>query len=198
MGNLRSVQKALQKVGADAQIASSIGDIVSAEKIVLPGVGAFGEGMGWLRQMQFVEPLLDAMRKDVPFLGICLGLQLLFDVSHEEGQHTGLGVFSGKVEKFRFTEPLASQRLPVPHMGWNQVRITRPNPLFNGLGDGEYFYFAHSYHTVPIDGYITASVTDYGYEFTSSVWRGNVFGVQFHPEKSQDAGLKLLSNFVSL
>ncbi len=198
MGNLRSVQKALQKVGADAQIASTISDIASAEKIVLPGVGAFGEGMARLKERRFVEPLLKAVRDGVPFLGICLGLQLLFDVSHEEGQHTGLGVCPGKVVRFHFPPDLVSQRLPVPHMGWNQIRITSESPLLRGIDDGEYFYFAHSYYVTPIDGHVTAAVTNYGYEFTSSVWRGTVFGVQFHPEKSQDAGLKLLSNFVEL
>jgi len=198
MGNLRSVQKALQRVGADARIVRTPAAFARGAKVVLPGVGAFAEAMARLQRQGLIGPLVEAVREGVPLLGICLGLQLLFDVSHEDGQHTGLGVLPGKVDRFDFGPRVTAAPLRVPHMGWNQISFTRPCPLLMGVQNGAYVYFAHSYYVEPIDGGVTATTTDYGYSFTSSVWRGNVFGTQFHPEKSQAVGLKILENFVNL
>ena len=198
MGNLRSVQKAVQRVGGDARIVRTPSEVKEAEKIVLPGVGAFADAIDRLRSAKLVGPLVEAARSDIPFLGVCLGLQLLFDVSHEDGEHTGLGVLAGKVTRFDFGQSVIGRPLSVPHMGWNQIRPQRPCPLFNGIDNGAYVYFAHSYHVVPADDDVIATLTHYGYDFVSAVWRANVFGTQFHPEKSQAVGLKMLENFVSL
>jgi glutamine amidotransferase len=198
MGNLRSVQKGLQRVGGDAQIISSAGDLQQAEKIVLPGVGAFGDAIDRLNATGMVPALLEAIRGGTPFLGICLGFQLLFDISYEDGEFTGLGVFPGKVVRFDFPESLSGQNLKIPHMGWNQITFRSNCPLFKGIEQEAYVYFVHSYHVVTIRDEIVAATTDYGYTFTSAVWSENVFATQFHPEKSQDVGLKMLENFVEL
>jgi glutamine amidotransferase len=172
--------------------------LARGEKIVLPGVGAFRDAMERLRGRRLDAPLVKAVNEGIPFLGICLGLQLLFDVSYEDGEHTGLGVLPGKVVRFSFDAGITAQRLTVPHMGWNQVRWEADVPMLLGIDSGAYVYFAHSYHVVPINAEATATSTEYGYTFTSSVWRGNLFATQFHPEKSQDVGLRLLENFVRL
>jgi len=198
MGNLRSVQKALQRVGGDAQIVRTASELARAGKIVLPGVAAFGDAMAQLRAQQLVGPLVQAIREGTPYLGLCLGLQLLFDVSYEGGEHTGLGILPGKVVRFHFDSGLSARRLTVPHMGWNQIHPSRPCPMLAGIEGGAYAYFAHSYHVVPMDRNVTATTTEHGYAFTSSVWRENIFATQFHPEKSQAVGLKLLENFVKL
>jgi glutamine amidotransferase len=195
MGNLRSVQKALEHVGADARIARTPGEMAKAEKIVLPGVGAFRDAIAQIRSQGFVEPIREAIDGGTPFLGICLGLQMLFDVSYEDGEYEGLGILPGKVVRFDFTAEQAAT-LPVPHIGWNQVRSSRPCPMLDGIEDGTYFYFVHSYYVVPREATIAATTTEYGYEFVSAVWRDNLFATQFHPEKSQAAGLRLLQNFV--
>jgi glutamine amidotransferase len=198
MGNLRSVQKALEQVGGDAQVIQTPSELASAEKIVLPGVGAFGDAIDRLRSQRLDAPLVKAVSEGVPFLGICLGLQLLFDVSYEDGEHTGLGVLPGKVVRFTFDAGVTGQRLAVPHMGWNQVRWEADIPMLVGIDSGAYVYFAHSYHVVPVNAEVSATTTEYGYTFTSSVWRGNLFAAQFHPEKSQAVGLRLLENFVRM
>jgi len=198
MGNLRSVQKALQQVGGDARIVQTPADVERAEKIVLPGVGAFRDAIAKLREQGLVDPLVRRVEQGTPFLGICLGLQLLFDVSYEDGEHTGLGILSGKVVRFRFDPAVTGQTLRVPHMGWNQIRWTAPCPLLAGIPNGSYAYFAHSYYVVPMDADITCTTTEYGHPFTSSVRRDRLFATQFHPEKSQAVGLKLLENFVKL
>ncbi len=198
MGNLRSVQKGLQRVGGDARIISSAGDLQQAEKIVLPGVGAFSDAIERLNATGMVPALLEAIRGGTPFLGICLGFQLLFDISYEDGEFTGLGVFPGKVVRFDFPESLSGQNLKIPHMGWNQITYRSGCPLFKGIEQEAYVYFVHSYHVVTIRDEIVAATTDYGYTFTSAVWSKNVFATQFHPEKSQDVGLKMLENFVEL
>jgi glutamine amidotransferase len=198
MGNLRSVQKALEHVGADARVASSPSDVASAEKVVLPGVGAFEDAMARLREQRLIEPIMAAIAGGRPFLGICLGLQLLMDVSYENGEHTGLGVVAGKVVRFDFDAAPAGPRLRVPQMGWNRVRWDRDCPLLRGVDNGEYMYFAHSYYVAPIDPSVTLTTTDYGIDYPSSVWRENLFATQFHPEKSQAAGLRVLKNFVQL
>lgn len=199
MGNLRSVQKAIQRVGGDARIVETPAEIAAAEKVVLPGVGAFADAMARLHEQKLTEPLTSAIGEGKPFLGICLGLQLLFETSHEDGLHEGLGVLSGEVVRFDFDASVRGQdRLRVPQMGWNQIRWQRPCPLLEGIPQGEYVYFAHSYHVAPTDKDIALTTTEYGYPFVSSVWRDNLFATQFHPEKSQAVGLKLLENFANL
>ncbi len=198
MGNLASVQKAILHVGGDARLITSPAELAGAEKIVLPGVAAFGQTIEQLREMGFVEPLKKAIEAGTPYLGICLGLQMLFDISYEDGEHTGLGIFPGKVVRFEFDPAEVAEDLAIPHMGWNKIHWDRDCPLYKGIDNDSYAYFAHSYHVVPAEPEVTATETDYGYKFTSSVWRGNIFGTQFHPEKSQDVGLAVLTNFVNL
>jgi len=198
MGNLRSVQKALQRAGGDARIVDSPDQLARADKIVLPGVAAFGDAVDRLRAKRLAEPIAQAVRQGVPYLGFCLGLQLLFDVSEELGSHEGLGVIAGKVVRFRFEGDPPDRKLAVPHMGWNQIDFKKPCPMLAGVPDGAYAYFAHSYHVVPEDPDVVATTTEYGHPFVSSVWRDNVFATQFHPEKSQAVGLSLLANFVGL
>jgi glutamine amidotransferase len=198
MGNLRSVQKALQRVGGDARIVQRPADVDKAEKVVVPGVGAFADAVARLRERGLAEAIRGAVAADRPFLGICLGLQMLFDVSYEDGEHAGLGIVAGEVIRFRFGDAPAGQAPRVPHMGWNRIRWSDPCPLLAGLDDGAYAYFAHSYHVVPADEGIGRATTTYGYPFTSAIWRGSLFGTQFHPEKSQAVGLKILENFVRL
>jgi imidazole glycerol-phosphate synthase subunit HisH len=193
MGNLRSVQKALEKVGAQAEITSSASDIAKAEKVILPGVGAFEDAIAELRKRDLVGPIKDAIAADKPFLGICLGLQLLFDVSYENGTHEGLGVIPGEV--VRFDVPA---ELKVPHMGWNGLSIRRRPPMLEGVADGTHVYFVHSYYVKPRDPAVVATETDYGGQFCSMIWRGNLMATQFHPEKSQADGLRLLRNFAAL
>ena len=199
IGNLGSVQKALEHVGADARLITTPQELAHADKVVLPGVAAFGDAIGELRSMGLVDPLRKAVAGGMPFLGFCLGLQMLFETSSENGRHTGLGILPGKVVRFDFSSAdLAGHRLSVPHMGWNQLSIRRPCPMLDGIDDGAFVYFAHSYHVVPADETVIATTTAYGMEFVSSVWKDNIFATQFHPEKSQAVGLRLLENFVRL
>jgi glutamine amidotransferase len=198
MGNLRSVQKGLEKVGASGRIVRSPAEVLAADKLILPGVGAFGDAMQHLGEQGLVEPLREFARSGRPFLGVCLGLQLLFDVSDEEGEFAGLGILPGRVERFDFTHTPAGQGLKVPHMGWNRVQWDRPSPLLAGIESGTYFYFVHSYHAVPADESVTLGRCDYGYNFAAIVHRENVFATQFHPEKSQAAGLQILRNFAAM
>ncbi len=199
IGNLGSVQKALEHVGADARLITTPQELAHADKVVLPGVAAFGDAIGELRSMGLADPLRKAVAGGMPFLGFCLGLQMLFETSSENGRHTGLGILPGKVVRFDFSSAdLAGHRLSVPHMGWNQLSIRRPCPMLDGIDDGAFVYFAHSYHVVPADETVIATTTAYGMEFVSSVWKDNIFATQFHPEKSQAVGLRLLENFVRL
>jgi imidazole glycerol-phosphate synthase subunit HisH len=193
MGNLRSVQKAFEKVGHQAVVTSDPSQVAAAAKVVLPGVGAFEDCIAELRRLNLVKPVLQAIDSGKPFLGICLGLQMLFDVSYENGRHEGLGVFRGECVRFELPKEFA-----VPHMGWNQLNIRRPAPILNGLDEGTYVYFVHSYYVVPKDAEVIAAETDYGGPFCAMVWRDNVFATQFHPEKSQTEGLKMLKNFAEL
>jgi glutamine amidotransferase len=188
MGNLRSVQKAFEKVGADARIVESPRDLTGARGIVLPGVGAFGQAMENLRAGNWVETLREACAHGTPFIGICLGMQLLFDSSEEMGQHAGLGILPGEVKRF-------PNGLKVPQMGWNQIRVRRPDPLLERVPEGSYAFFVHSYYCVPREPAVVLTTTEYGIEFASVVGRGNVMGAQFHPEKSQAVGLQMLANF---
>jgi len=198
MGNLRSVQKALEKAGAEARVVHVPEEVDRADKLVLPGVGAFRDAAAHLREQGFVEPVLRFIRSGRPFLGICLGLQLLFDVSYADGEHKGLGVLAGKVVRFDFRDIPEARELKIPHMGWNQVRWDRPCPLLEGLSSGEYFYFVHSYYVDPADPAVRLGRCEYGVTFTAMAWRDNVYATQFHPEKSQRAGLAILRNFVAL
>ena len=193
MGNLRSVQKGFEKVGHQALVTSDPNQVAAATKLVLPGVGAFEDAMAELRRRRLIEPILDTIAADKPFLGICLGLQLLFDVSHEHGRQQGLGVLSGECVRFELPAEYS-----VPHMGWNQVSIPRRPPILEGIDQGTYLYFVHSYYVVPQDPEVVAAETDYGGPFCSMIWRGNMFATQFHPEKSQQEGLKILKNFAKL
>lgn len=190
MGNLRSVQKGFEKVGHAAAITSDPAELARAEKIVLPGVGAFGDAIAELRRRELVEPIKAAIEAGKPFLGICLGLQLLFDVGYENGEFEGLGVLRGKVVRFDLP-----REFKVPHMGWNRGSIKRQAPILKDTPEGTFFYFVHSYYVVPEDPSLTAIEADYGHPFCAAVWRDNIFATQFHPEKSQAEGLKLLRAF---
>ncbi len=191
VGNLRSVQKALERVGATAIVTDDPAALDAAHGIVLPGVGAFGDAMDNLRARRLFAPVLRQVDSGTPLLGICLGMQLLFDESEEMGHHEGLGLLPGRVVRFPEGD------LKVPHIGWNQLRIV-PNKLLEGIADGAYAYFVHSYYPVPAEPADVLATTEYGLEFASVVGRGKVFGAQFHPEKSQEVGLKLLENFAHL
>ncbi len=193
MGNLRSVQKAFERVGEQALITSDPRQVLQADKLVLPGVGAFRDAIAELRRRGLTGPICEAIAAGKPFLGICLGLQLLFDVSYEDGQHEGLGVLRGQVVRFQ-----VPPEFKVPHMGWNQARIRRHAPVLEGIADGTHFYFVHSYYVVPEDPNVVAIEADYHRPFCAMVWRDNVFATQFHPEKSQAQGLRILENFVNL
>lgn len=193
MGNLRSVQKAFERLSVPAAICTRPDDLRTCEKLVLPGVGAFRDAIAELHRQGFVEPIKAHIAADRPFLGICLGLQLLFDVSYEDGTWDGLGVVPGEVVRFPETP-----ELKVPHMGWNRVEPVRECPLLAGIPRDSYFYFVHSYYVVPRDETVVAGRTDYGVTFTSVIQRGRTFATQFHPEKSQQLGLQLLRNFAQL
>lgn len=194
MGNLRSVQKAIERVGASATITSSPAAITAADKLILPGVGAFRDAIQALHDHNLTDVILDATQNGRPFLGICLGLQLLLERSWEDGEYDGLGIVAGDVRRFDIAEDLK-----IPHMGWNQVaRVDTDNPLFESIDPQAWFYFVHSYYVDPTDESWVAGRTDYGGEFVSAVRKDNVFATQFHPEKSQSAGLQLLTNFVNL
>ncbi|MFL5340842.1 MAG: imidazole glycerol phosphate synthase subunit HisH [Gemmataceae bacterium] len=194
MANLRSVQKAFEHVGQPAVIANDPERLAAAKKLVLPGVGAFCDGIAQLRSSGLTEPIFDHVRAGRPLLGICLGLQFLFSRSHEDGLFSGLDLFKGDVVRF------ANQPgLKVPHMGWNQLRFRKKNcPLFHGLSNGDAVYFVHSYYAAPQSADLVAAEADYPTPFAAAVWQDNVFATQFHPEKSQAVGLTMLKNFSEL
>ncbi len=193
MANLRSVQKAFERLGHAAEITSDPTRIGEAEKLVLPGVGAFQDAIARVRESGQAEPILDHIRAGKPFFGICLGMQMLFTTSHEDGVFTGLDLFPGEV--VRFPE---IPGLKVPHMGWNQLHIRRPAPALRDLPENASVYFVHSYYVKPRDACIIATETDYPTPFVSAIWHENVFATQFHPEKSQRVGLTMLANFAAL
>ncbi len=198
MGNLRSVHKGFERVGFQATVTQDPMKIKGALGLVLPGVGAFRMAMENLRSLRLVDPILTFIESGRPFLGICLGLQLLFRESEEFGYQEGLGVFRGRVVRFPFGDSTAHSTrsdLKVPHMGWNAVQLKKRLPALDGIENGAHFYFVHSYYPIPEEPEIVATTTDYGGEFTSSVGRGNLFACQFHPEKSQTLGLRILKNF---
>jgi imidazole glycerol-phosphate synthase subunit HisH len=193
MGNLRSVQKAFERVGHAAAISADPRRIADADKIVLPGVGAFADAIGELRRRELIGPLTEAIAAGKPVLGICLGLQMLFEQSYEDGVHEGLGILPGVVRRFDLP-----REYKVPHMGWNQVALVRRPPIFAGIADRSYFYFVHSYYVDPTDRGTIAGEASYPDPFCAMIWQQNLFATQFHPEKSQQDGLRVLKNFAEL
>lgn len=193
-GNLRSVVHALNHLGVDnMRIVRSAHELRGADMIILPGVGAFGAGMQKLDEQNLIQPIRDAVRAGVPYLGICLGMQFLFDFSDEMGYFSGLGLLPGHVTRFPQRDSLK-----VPHMGWNQLTPTRPSPLLKGIDAGSYAYFVHSYYCAPAEPTDSLITVCYGDDFCAGVQHGNIYGVQFHPEKSQKTGLQLLTNFLEI
>ena len=196
MGNLRSVEKAFEKLGFDARVSNNPDDLLTTDKVVLPGVGAFKDCITNLREGGFVEPLLQHVEAGKPLLGICVGMQMLFDESEEFGRHKGLGLISGKVKRFPAGMEEGGERLKVPHMGWNTIQIQRSAPLFKDTAEGSYVYFVHSYYCAADNPDDVAASCRYGdIVFTAAIWRDNLMATQFHPEKSQDVGLKIFENF---
>jgi glutamine amidotransferase len=190
MGNLRSVQKAFERCGFHAVVTREASEIQSAAGVVLPGVGAFSACMENLKCFGLIEPIRAVVRQQKPFLGICLGFQLLFSESEEFGIQKGLDLFAGKVVGFR-----PNHNLKVPHMGWNRIDKKKESPFLEGIATGDYVYFVHSFYVVPEDRSVIATTTDYDDSFVSSIATGHLFACQFHPEKSQELGLRILSNF---
>jgi len=193
MGNLRSVSKSLEAVGGDCQITRDPAVVAAADKLVVPGVGAFRDCMGALEKFDLIQPIKDFVASGRPYLGICLGMQILMEESEEGGRYEGLGLFGGKVQRF---DP--EWKLKVPHMGWNNLQTKGESKLLAGLPENSFVYFVHSYYVAPKKKGLTSATTTYGVEFTSVIEKDNVYAVQFHPEKSQQVGLKLLKNFVEL
>jgi len=191
MGNLRSVQKGFERMGREAVVTNDVKTILSAGKVVLPGVGAFPDCMRNLEQYGLIDAVHRTIKAGKPFLGICLGLQLLFTESEEFGISKGLDIIKGKVIRFKIQD----STLKIPHMGWNAVSIKRRPPALADVPDNSHFYFVHSFHVVPEDKSVIATTTDYGFDFVSSIWKDNIFATQFHPEKSQALGLSILKRF---
>jgi len=199
MGNLRSVEKAFERLGFAARVSADPSDIATADKVVLPGVGAFRDCIGNLRAGGFVEPLLAHVAADKPLLGICVGMQMLFDESEEFGRYKGLGLIPGKVRRFPAGMEEEGERLKVPHMGWNTLHLRQDSPLLCGIEEGSYVYFVHSYYCAADNPQDVAASCRYGeVEFCASVWHDNILATQFHPEKSQAIGLQIFQNFGSL
>ena len=203
MGNLRSVSKALESLGAQVRVSSDPQDVTKAVKLILPGVGAFPAAIRELAARRLIDPLKASIAKGVPYLGICLGLQLLFERSEEGEGAEGLGILRGQVRRFPMNGAMG---LKVPHMGWNQIAIPQQShithqkecPLLKGIAEGSFVYFVHSYYADPADRSVVALEADYGGAFTAMVWRDNLYAAQFHPEKSQAVGLQILKNFIAL
>ena len=199
--NIRSAQKAFEHIGADVQLTDDPEVVRRASKLVLPGVGAFGSGMAGLHRHNLPEAIQESVRRGVPFLGICVGMQLMFTEGHEMGIHQGLDLLPGKVVKFPDSLTVKNSQstinhLKVPHMGWNQLEPAWDNPLLDDVQAGDYTYFVHSYYCDPEDATAVLAWTDYGFPFASVVAKDNIYGLQFHPEKSQNVGLTILKNFV--
>lgn len=190
--NLRSAQKAFEFIGADVQLTSDPEDVLKADKLTLPGVGAFGSGIAAVRERGLEEAIVTAVAQGTPLLGICIGMQFLFDESDEMGSHKGMGLIPGRVTRF------PANGLKVPHMGWNQLEFDTPHPLLTNVEPGSHTYFVHSYHCIPENSAYIIAHTDYGGPFTAIVGRDNVHGLQFHPEKSQHTGLQIIRNYVEL
>lgn len=197
-GNLHSVHKAFESLGYNAEVTADARRVERAQRLVLPGVGAFGDCMANLHQGGFIEAIHTYIDSGRPFLGICLGLQVLFDSSAEFGTHTGLGVIPGTVQRFPADMQEQGETLKIPHMGWNQLEIERECPLLRGVENGSYVYFVHSYRAIPTEQAVVLTTTTYGIPFCSAIWHENVMATQFHPEKSQAVGLQILKNFGEL
>ncbi len=200
MGNLRSVQKGFEKVGHAARVVQDAKSVRTASAVVLPGVGAFRDCMLHLEERALTDPIREHIRAGKPYLGICLGLQILFTESEEFGRYEGLNIIPGKVRKFRFAPEKGATTSPykIPHMGWNAIQKISAPPVLADVPDGAYLYFVHSYYVDPGDPAVVATRTEYGVEFTSMIWKENIFATQFHPEKSQAFGLSILKNFAEL
>ena len=190
-GNLRSVQKALESVGANVERTDDAKKILSGKRVVIPGVGAFGDFMSGLKQKGLDDAVKDIVQRNTPLLGICVGMQALFEIGEEMGDHEGLGLLKGTVVKFADT-----LSVKIPHTGWNQVQVKKDTALFSQVNDGAYVYFNHSYYCQAAEFSDVIAEVDYGIRYACAVRRENVFGVQFHPEKSQAVGLQILKNFV--
>jgi glutamine amidotransferase len=190
-GNLHSVSRAVVNAGTRPLVTSNPSYLDDAEAVIVPGVGAAADTMSNLRASGFVEPIRDYISSGRPFLGVCMGQQALFEVSEEGGEHECLGILPGRVVRF-------ASELKVPHMGWNQVRIVKQHPIFEGVGDGSYFYFVHSYYPQPADPRVVIGETEYGVNFASVIARDNIVATQFHPEKSGEAGLRMYANFLRI
>ena len=195
MGNLRTVAKAFEKIGVEAKATRDPKEISNASHVVLPGVGAFRDCMKNLTEYGLVDPVVRSIESGKPFMGICLGLQLLFEEGFEFGRHKGLGIIKGKVVRFPSGMESDGAELKIPHMGWNSVKMEKRSPLMKGIPDNSFFYFVHSYYAAPDDLPVTLTTTGYGVTFTSSIAKDNIVACQFHPEKSQRLGLQLLKNF---
>lgn len=193
MGNLRSVQKAFQYLGTEAQVVRHPEEIEAAERLVLPGVGAFRDAINALQERDLIDPIHSFVKSGRPLLGICLGLQLFFDKSYEDGEFEGLGLLPGEVVRFK-----EQPGLKIPHMGWNELIIERESPLLKDLEQGDHTYFVHSYHAVPTDDSIVVASSEHGEKFISVAQRDNVYATQFHPEKSQAVGQTILRNFSNI
>lgn len=193
MGNIHSVQKALERMGASVKVTNKPQEIARAEKVVLPGVGAFDDAMSELKKQGLIDAIKDFVKSGKPFLGICLGMQLLFEKSQEARISGGLGILRGEVKKFK-----PAKLMKVPHMGWNQLKFENKCKLLKNIPDNSYVYFCHSYYPVPQDKTVIAASCNYGREFAAIVSKDNVYGTQFHPEKSQETGLAMLNNFVKI
>lgn len=190
-GNLQSVKNALDYLKVDSVITSNAKDIIKAKKIIFPGVGSFGDGIRALYELDLVDPIMKVIEDNKPFLGICLGMEVLFEKSEESPGVEGLGIFGGRVKKFKGS-------LKIPQIGWNQIKIQKESAILEGIPDSSFFYFVHSYYAEPKDNEIALAKTDYGGEFVSAVEKGNIFALQFHPERSGDIGLRILKNFAGL
>ncbi len=200
MGNIRSVHRALERAGGETMLVTGPDQLAKVDKIVLPGVAAFEDAMSQLKSQGLLEPIIQAVEQGTPYLGFCLGLQLLFDLSYENGEHQGMGLIPGKVVRFDLDNYESEIPMRVPHMGWNKIEWDKDIncPMLDRIDCGQYAYFAHSYHVVPDNESVIATTTQYGYRFTSAIWKDHIFATQFHPEKSQAVGLTLLENFVKL
>jgi len=199
MGNLRSVEKGFERFGFKARVTDNHKELESADKLVLPGVGAFQDAMDGLKQRGLTDTIVNCIKSGKPFFGICLGLQLLFSRSYEDGEHTGLGIIPGEVVRFKFSGNGTNGKLKIPHMGWNNINLRKPdNPLLKNVPDNAFMYFVHSYYVRPEDNRVVATETEYGVRFASMIWDKNIFASQFHPEKSQKYGLAILKNFGDL
>jgi glutamine amidotransferase len=198
IGNLRSIEKAFDRIGVSVRRTDDAQAVRDAERLVLPGVGAFGACIGEIRERGLVAPIREAIDAGTPFLGVCVGMQLLFDVGREKGTHEGLGVLPGRVVHFQEAEAASGEDFIVPHMGWNAIEPTRSHPFLDGLPDPAYVYFVHSYHVEAESADPVLATAHYDHDFPAVVQHENVLGVQFHPEKSQASGLRMLENFATL